>query len=252
LGSSSAGYGIYTVVANNCYGYSYTFSAGTNSYAGIYASVAENCWGYGYNINSSSYYIYGIQADVVHNCEGFGYYGDGIYSYNLINPGAGVVENSYGQSYSGYGIYAKMANNCSGYSTNSSGMTVTTVANNCFGESVYSDGLDVGVANNCEGYSLNGYFGMYCNYSANNSIGICTTSASGGTGLSAYYSAVGCYGSCSSPSGYGLICDYVMTSSVGDDVQTGAIGIYGFIASSCFGYNGSGTSENLTYKYNMP
>lgn len=254
IGSSSYGYGIYAPVANNCYGYSYIFAAGTNSWAGISASVAENCYGYSYNNNSGSFNNYGIQADVIHNCEGFGYYGYGIYSYNNNNPGAGVVENSYGQSYNASGIYARMANNCSGYSTNGTGMFVSYAANNCTGQSLNSDGLDsYGTVNNCYGFTDNGYYGIYCEDTVNNSIGtVLFGTSSGAIGIYAYASANNCNGYSPASGGYGLLTYEIATGCLGNDNAAGAVGIHAYVANSCVGISSAGTPEQVTYKYNMP
>jgi hypothetical protein len=225
---SSGGIGIGVDARNvkNCYGYS-----SRNNSAGINAYTAESCYGYnnanGYGIaavtaqncfGNSSGSGPGIEATAAGNCVG--YCGDGG-----VGISANTAQNCYGNgANSGYGVSAEMVQNCYGYS-NGNGY-----------------GINASSAQNCSGYSQSNY-GLYAGKTA---IG-CYGSSNTGTGLWAYYAA-NCIGSTSStsPSQFGLYAYDVAIGSYGSS-GFGGVGLRAFIANSS-----DGTSQNVTFKYNMP
>jgi len=169
------------------------------------------------------------------------------WAYSLSGYGIRVqytANDCFGRSGLSHGVGANTANNCCGYSDESDGLNVTTAndcygynssdgygliadaANNCHGESFQGTGLYAGVATGCRGVADDGdNDGLYAQV-AINSFG---SNPLDGTGLEANYIAIGCLGQ-----------------------SNGGTGLKAYIANSSYGHNGGGTSENVTYKNNMP
>ena len=120
---SGTSYGIYTEVANNCYG----ASTGGD---GLEASTANNC--YAFTASSGNTALY---ADNANNCDGEAFGG-------------------------GSGLVASTASSCFGSSTTGYGINATD-ANNCFGQSSYSDGIFTYIASGCYGESFDTGYGIY-------------------------------------------------------------------------------------------
>jgi hypothetical protein len=220
------GYAIYASVANNCDGESTSGSG-----PGVYAVSASNCRGY--NLNGD-----GVDANSALNCVG-------VSSSSGAGISAGTAENCNGSSYSGTGVYATSAQNCYGSSSVSGSGVYATSAINCYGLCYGNgDGLDAAAAQSCWGTSYGSGTGVNAN-TANN----CTASSNTGTGLYATRTAIGCDGE--STSGTGLyVYTGVAVGSFGHS-STG-LGLQAYVANGCFGQNGSGLSEVIAYKYNMP
>ncbi len=220
------GYAIYASVANNCDGESTSGSG-----PGVYAVSASNCRGY--NLNGD-----GVDANSALNCVG-------VSSSSGAGISAGTAENCNGSSYSGTGVYATSAQNCYGSSSVSGSGVYATSAINCYGLCYGNgDGLDAAAAQSCWGTSYGSGTGVNAN-TANN----CTASSNTGTGLYATRTAIGCDGE--SASGTGLyVYTGVAVGSFGHS-STG-LGLQAYVANGCFGQNGSGLSEVIAYKYNMP
>jgi hypothetical protein len=124
---------------------------------------------------------------------------------------------------------AATAINCYGYCTGSGDGIVANTANNCYGQSssdaFFAAGLAARVANNCWGYDTNS-FGIYVGNSA-----------------------IGCYGD-----GYYGIVGTLLSPAVaigcyGEGSGDGSVGIYIYLANSCYSSTGDG---NIVNKYNMP
>jgi hypothetical protein len=165
-----------------------------------------------------------IKGSVAVDCGGYAVVGDQVSDSRgeSTSSGSGVsastVLNCCGYSSSGNGLYASTAQNCFGQSSSSTGLYAST-AQTCYGHSGSGYGLNAITAQNCYSYSGSGT-GLYAQ-TAQNCYGSC---GGGGTGLYAYYVAIGCRGY--SYSGTGLSAD---------------------IANSC-----SGSSVSVAHKYNMP
>ena len=184
-----------------------------------------------------------ISGDQVSDCRGqSSYNGQGINAY--------TANNCYGYSTSGDGIDAYTANNCYGFSTNGNGIAVNFTANNCYGISVSgSAGLSAGSAQNCYGSNSGSGYGLYATETAGNCYGF----SSIGTGLYAFRSAIGCSGESSGTNGVGLYVQTGVTfASFGRNNTATGLGLQAFVATGCYGQNGSGTSETINFKYNMP
>ena len=127
----------------------------------------------------------GLQADNALNCSG------------VSNTGTGLdvseAMNCNGNSFAGTGLKAVVAMNCRGGSTNGDGMHILRVATNCFGLSTNGRGLFVEDLNNSSDGIANSCYGATS--SSNNDFAGLTTLI-----------AIGCYGSTSNPSGYGIAC----------------------------------------------
>ena len=145
---------------------------------------------------------------------------DGIYLYE---GGATIVESCTVQTVGSSGIYADNVSHSS--------------ASNCGSQGIGSD-------------------------SVSDCVGICI--GSGGTGISANM-AINCYGQCTGAGGYGMYVLYTAVNCTGLGTTSG-YGLYTALANCCYGAAGSsagiiayaasscysGTSEIITYKYNMP
>jgi hypothetical protein len=148
-----SGYGVYTAVANNCYGYA-------NSIA-VNASTANNCFG-------QSAASYGVNADAASGCEGISSSGTGLSAtytatgcYGFSSSGTGLfayaANNCYGQTSSsfGYGLNTVTANNSSGVNSSSGiGLYANHIAIGCYGLSSGTIGLQTTIANSCDGNSV--------------------------------------------------------------------------------------------------
>ena len=225
--TSGNGGGISASTAQNCYGQSVS-SAGY----GLFGVVAENCQGTCSGNNT------GLSANNAVNCFGSST-GSGI-GLSVTR----TANNCYGTSSSGTGLSAACANNCYGVSTSGTGLSATSIASACYGsssggtgllsagsaDSCYGTtsgggtglsaytaqdcqgisssgpGLSAGAANNCEGLSATG--AGISTSTANNCIGF----SSSGTGLRAEI-AQNCYGTSSgSGNGTGLFASKAKTA----------------------------------------
>lgn len=236
-GTSANGDGIYACATENCYGSS-SAPAGSTAYAGIYSYTALNCYG-------SSYYQNGVQINAGNNCFGTSTYGFGITG---ISAHIATLDNSHGYSYNNDGIHVATANNCYGESWNAYGIAADTV-NNCRGlvnggNMNYTIAIAALSANNCYGVNQNnGNNGIGISaYVANNCEGISYSNY--GTGVNSYCITTGCYGEGDGTSATGLFSNCIATSCYGSGTGTG---LNAYIANSCYG-----SSETVSYKYNMP
>lgn len=160
---------------------------------GITAEVVESCSADGCGST-------GIDASEVSDSSGqCAYLGDGIDAQTVINSygigaggGYGVnaqnAQNCYGYALEGTGLFAATANNCRGYTgdttTNNYGL-FAYLAVGCLGDGGWA-GLNCINAQSCYGYSPYGY-GLFADGQAENSYGQCdAASSSQFTGMWAY------------------------------------------------------------------
>jgi hypothetical protein len=182
---------------------------------------------------------YGIYASTIKNsiamdCGNSAIYGDLVSDCRGICTGTGygvaatTVMNSYGWCSGNIGLWANTAQNCYGQSAAAAAGVYAINAQNCTGFSNTGDGIYADTALNCYGYANNG--------------------TSSGDGIYAYYLAQNCYGF--SYNGYGILANYVAIGCM--STSTFGTGLYTTIGNSCMATSPSGTTENVTYKYNMP
>lgn len=155
----------------------------------------------------------GVSGLNILNCTGISATGSGLFATY-------TAENCYGQSAgNGVGVGATTALNCYGISNTGTGVYAYYITQSCYGYSTNYIGIRTITAENCYGFS-----------------------AGSGDGISAGYTAVNCYGS--SGSGTGL--DTTIAQDCYGFSSTGT-GLHAYIGSVSFG-----TTENITFKYNMP
>ena len=255
-GGSGFGYGIYapgTAPVNTRVS---GVSVSGCLYSGIFlgngdATVVESC-------TVRTVGVYGIVASTIKSsvavdCGNYAMIGDQVSDCRGQSTGSGyglyasaTALNCYGTSSSGYGLYATTAQNCYGTSSSGTGLNALT-AQNCYGTSISSFGLIATTAQNCYGTSSSGT-GLYATTAQN-----CHGVSGSGTGLYAFRSAVSCYGESSGTSGVGLYVQTGVTSaSFGYNSTATGVGLQAYVATGCYGQNGSGTSETINFKYNMP
>ena len=182
---------------------------------GVGAFTANNCYGYGVAV--------GLSANNANNCYG----------------------KCTGNSIADYGLDADTANNCEGYSQYGYGLYAQS-AHNCYGSSFTTDGIHAtSCASDCYGRSFGGGIGVYAGATAQNCNGV----SDSGTGVYAVRSAIGCDGE--SVSGTGLYVYTGVTMGSFGYSSTG-LGLQAYVATGCYGQNGSGTSEVIAWRYNMP
>ena len=181
--------------------------------AGISATTVDNCY-------ASSRSSFGITARAVTNSFGE------TYANEADAPSAGIhattVQNCCGQSYgNGAGISADVVTNSRGTSDgDGDGINAIYAALNCSGDSAGTGhGLIATTVTNCTGENSGSGFGLWGTM-ANN----CYGTSDSGVGLFAYEIAIGCFG-----------------------LSTSGLGLQARIANSCHG-----TSESISFKYNMP
>lgn len=170
---------------------------------GLYDVVVERC-------TVQSVGGFAISATDVNFCQVRDIGGAGIKALNGVNN---CTVRSTGDA-----IVGGVASNCTAFSQEGVGISVTT-AMNCFGNTNgNANGVGATNATNCYGYSANG-IGLYAEMSATN----CTGISGANHGLEADHNASNCYGQTGGTGKYGL---YVMGT-----------------ANTCGGKNSSGVSE---------
>lgn len=221
---TGTGIGLYALAAQNCCG----TSAGGY---GLYAYMALSCYGSSLD-NQGLYAVHTAQ-----NCYGHSDSSTGLYAY-------GTALNCYGSSSSGDGLYATSAQGSYGHSSGSGAGLSTTAALNCYGSSESGNGLYTYTAQNCRGESSGAGHGILASETAQNCYGL----SASGTGLSAEV-AQNCVGW---GNGTGLYAEQIAIGCFGHSSTSGKA-LRARIANSCHGYDTSAaTSEDITYKYNMP
>ena len=191
---------------------------------GVSARTADNCYG-------SSASSYGVWGSTANDCVGFSAGSSvGLYADYAAN-------NCYGYSTNSTGLSTHTATGCYGYSVNNTGVDAYT-ASGCYGQSGSGSGIWAYCAHNCYGQSSSGY-GLRADYSVENCYGHSGTNA----GLYANYAALNCYG-WSDGSGYGLFANVTALNCYG---RSGSgVGLWTSTAQNCYG---SGADTGL-YAYN--
>ncbi|HEX3719607.1 MAG TPA: hypothetical protein VH595_16760 [Verrucomicrobiae bacterium] len=235
VGSSATGDGLDTATAYNSTGGT-TSTGGAN---GLYASVlACNCTG---NCAGTGR---GLYAPAALSCVGYSPVGNAVE--------ANTAQNCYGNTYSADGVRAKTAENCYGYTTgNGSGIVVDAAAMNCYGTSAGNgSGITVssfgpnnaafGVAQNCIGISSSGVGIQAIN--VNN----CNGTSASGTGISCS-GATGSAGQANGAGSIGINASGIVIGCTGT-APNGGLGLSAYIANSSFGT----TYNSGIHEYNMP
>ncbi|HEY5297690.1 MAG TPA: hypothetical protein VIK59_07180 [Verrucomicrobiae bacterium] len=218
-GVTNNGAGAYT---GNGFAYGIYYTSGEPANVFVSHVSVSGCLYHGIFLNNATATT--VEACAVQTVGSYGIFASTIKDSSALDCGSVAmdgeeVSNCHGQSSGDTGILANTAQNCYGESDGGGIGLEATTALNCEGLSATEEGLNATTAQNCYGVSGGAGFGIVASI-VNNSYGFSET-------------------------GYGVYASDIANASYG--YSNGGTGLYAFIGNAC-----SGTTENVTHKYNMP